>query len=71
MLVAPTPEEIQQRYGISPAQSEAAAGDVNWNDWLQDFEPWDGGPRRSRATMIYTSGTTGHPESSSASARDT
>lgn len=62
LLVVPTPGEIQKRYGISQAQSEVAAGDTRWDDWLQDFEPWVGAPKRSRATMIYTSGTTGHPK---------
>ena len=32
---------------------------LEWNGWLEAIAPWDGPPRRSRATMIYTSGTTG------------
>jgi long-chain acyl-CoA synthetase len=62
VLVVPTPPEVQSRYGIAPELATPAAGDTVWDDWLAGFEPWDGPPKRSRATMIYTSGTTGHPK---------
>ena len=62
LLVVPTPPEVQQRYGISDALTQPLAGDLRWDDWCAGFEPWDGPPKRSRATMIYTSGTTGHPK---------
>ena len=62
LLVVPTPPEVQQRYGISKEQALAQPGDTLWPEWCASFEPWDGAPKRSRATMIYTSGTTGHPK---------
>lgn len=62
LLVAPTPPEVQQRYGIPDEQTQPARGETNWSDWCAGFEPWDSPPKRSRATMIYTSGTTGHPK---------
>jgi len=62
VLVVPTPPEVQQRYGIAAESAQPAASDTVWPDWCAGFEPWDGPPRRSRATMIYTSGTTGHPK---------
>ena len=62
VLVAPTPPEVAQRYGIAPEATQAAAGDASWPRWLEGHEPWAGPPLRSRATMIYTSGTTGHPK---------
>lgn len=62
VLVVPTPPEVQQRYGISADLARPAPGDTVWGDWCAGFEPWDGPPKRSRATMIYTSGTTGNPK---------
>jgi long-chain acyl-CoA synthetase len=62
LLVVPTPPEVLERYKVAPGTSEPLAGDVVWPHWLAGFEPWDGPPKRSRATMIYTSGTTGHPK---------
>jgi long-chain acyl-CoA synthetase len=62
VFVVPTPPQICQRYGIAPALAQAAPGDTIWADWCDGFEPWNGAPKRSRATMIYTSGTTGHPK---------
>ncbi|GAP38135.1 acyl-CoA synthetase [Piscinibacter sakaiensis] len=62
VLVVQTPPEVQARYGISPDLAAPRDGDVAWDEWLSGFEPWDGPPKRSRATMIYTSGTTGHPK---------
>ncbi len=62
LLVVPTPPEVQQRYGITQDDAEPAAGDIEWQTWSEDFEPWEAPPKRSRATMIYTSGTTGHPK---------
>jgi long-chain acyl-CoA synthetase len=62
LLVVPTPPEVQQRYGISEALAQPQPGDLRWDDWCAGFSPWDGPPKRSRATMIYTSGTTGHPK---------
>lgn len=61
-LVAPTPPEIARRYALDDAACAPRAGDAAWPQWLAGFEPWNGPPMRSRATMIYTSGTTGHPK---------
>ncbi len=62
VLVVPTPPEVQRSYGLTAEACRPAAGAVVWPDWLAGFEPWQGAPRRSRATMIYTSGTTGRPK---------
>jgi len=62
LLLVPTPPEVQSRYGTAADIAAPLPGDAVWGDWLADFEPWDGPPKRSRATMIYTSGTTGHPK---------
>ncbi|AYH43558.1 acyl-CoA synthetase [Azoarcus sp. DN11] len=62
IFVVPTPQEVQDRYGIGADAARPAAGDTIWSDWCDEFAPWDQAPKRSRATMIYTSGTTGHPK---------
>ena len=62
VLVVPTPPELQSRYAIASEVAAALPGDTVWGDWLAGFAPWDGPPKRSRATMIYTSGTTGQPK---------
>lgn len=62
VLVAPTPPEVQRRYGIADALAAPVAGDRVWQAWCEGFAPWEQPPKRSRATMIYTSGTTGHPK---------
>ena len=62
ILVVPTPHEIVDRYALDTQTLIAASSDELWPQWLCNFEPWDGPPMRTRATMIYTSGTTGHPK---------
>ena len=62
ILVVPTPHEIVDRYALDAQTLIAASSDELWPQWLCNFEPWDGPPMRTRATMIYTSGTTGHPK---------
>ncbi len=62
VLVVPTPSQIQKRYHISHEQAQPAPGEITWNTWCDSFLPWQGAPKRNRATMIYTSGTTGHPK---------
>ncbi len=62
VLVVPTPPALQQSFRIEPKAAVPHAGDQVWMDWADAYEPWDGPPRRARATMIYTSGTTGHPK---------
>jgi long-chain acyl-CoA synthetase len=62
VLVVPTPAEIARRYGLSDERCAPRPEDVVWPSWLARFDPWNGPPMRSRATMIYTSGTTGHPK---------
>ena len=62
ILVVPTPHEIVDRYALDTQTLIAASSDELWPQWLCNFEPLDGPPMRTRATMIYTSGTTGHPK---------
>jgi len=62
VLVAKTPPEIADAYGIARERCAPAAGALNWDDWLRRFAPWDAPPAASRGNMIYTSGTTGRPK---------
>jgi long-chain acyl-CoA synthetase len=62
VLVAPTPPEIAQAYGVAPEACAAPKGAINWSAWLEGFPPYEAPPRPPPGTIIYTSGTTGHPK---------
>ncbi|MDO9439065.1 acyl-CoA synthetase [Hydrogenophaga sp.] len=62
LVTVPTPPAIVEAFGVDPALTQAAAGELSWPTWRDSFKPWDQPARRSRATMIYTSGTTGRPK---------
>lgn len=62
VLVASTPQEIVEAYGLDPAAAAVPAGAVNWEQWLQSHEPLEQHTPRSRIAVIYTSGTTGRPK---------
>lgn len=62
LRVVPTPPEAASRFAVAQALQQPLAGEVVWSRWISGFEPWDGPPPRTRASMIYTSGTTGHPK---------
>lgn len=62
VLTVATPPEVCESFKVSAADAAPAPGATEWQAWCDGFEPWDGAPRRMRATMIYTSGTTGHPK---------
>ena len=62
ILVAPTPPELQESYGLAADQCDVAEGQINWSTWLEQFEPSDEPPAAERSPMIYTSGTTGRPK---------
>jgi len=62
VITVPTPPEAKRSFGLSDEAVALPADSLEWNAWLEACEPWDGPPRRSRATMIYTSGTTGRPK---------
>ncbi|MEZ2298426.1 acyl-CoA synthetase [Variovorax sp. RCC_210] len=59
VITVPTPPEAVRAFSLAEAVTQVPADATEWNAWLEAFAPWDGPPRRSRATMIYTSGTTG------------
>ncbi|MDX1383482.1 MAG: acyl-CoA synthetase [Thermoanaerobaculia bacterium] len=62
VLVAATPPEVRQAYGIAAEAAEVAPADEAWDAWR------DAQPQRPAAappppsSMIYTSGTTGNPK---------
>ena len=60
VLVVPTPPEIAEAYGITPATTPP--GMLDWSDWLAGFAPYAGPPSTAGGTVIYTSGTTGRPK---------
>jgi long-chain acyl-CoA synthetase len=60
-ILVPTPEEVLQAY---PAVAGVVQSDpdLEWDSWLQRFEPWQAGPVPIVGPMFYTSGTTGRPK---------
>jgi long-chain acyl-CoA synthetase len=60
VLVVATPPEIAQAYGIDPAP--VPPGMLDWETWLEGFEPYAEPVSDGPGTIIYTSGTTGHPK---------
>ena len=60
VLVVPTPPEIAEGYGITPAATPP--GMLDWSEWLSGFEPYTGEPSAGGGTVIYTAGTTGRPK---------
>ena len=62
MLVAATPPELAEAFGLSPQQCRVPDGATNWDEWIAGFEPWSGEPTGASVSMIYTSGTTGKPK---------
>jgi long-chain acyl-CoA synthetase len=62
VLVVTTPPEIANAYGIDAANCDVLAGTIDWNAWLEGFQPYAGPTQAAPGTIIYTSGTTGHPK---------
>lgn len=62
VLVAETPPEIAEAYGLTPEQTEVPAGHTAWSDWLMGFPPLPPREVASPGAMIYTGGTTGRPK---------
>lgn len=62
VLVATTPPEVVQAYGIAGADAAVPSGASDWDAMLDAAEPWTEARRPSPAAMIYTSGTTGKPK---------
>jgi long-chain acyl-CoA synthetase len=62
VIVAVTPEEIRDAYGIDPRRCEVPADRTNWDAWRDAQAPIDPGPLGPPTTIIYTSGTTGNPK---------
>jgi long-chain acyl-CoA synthetase len=61
-FVVPTPPEIAEAYGISPAQCGVPDGEQAWQEWITGFEPHPPREIPPPSSMMYTSGTTGHPK---------
>lgn len=66
ILIVATPVELVSLYRLDPEECAASAvgvsGDevvLDWESWLNGYEPFDGPRVQAPAGMIYTSGTTG------------
>jgi long-chain acyl-CoA synthetase len=62
VLVAATPPEVADAYGVPLERRSVPAGMVDWSAWLEGFEPSAGDGAGAPGTIIYTSGTTGRPK---------
>jgi long-chain acyl-CoA synthetase len=62
VLVAETPPEIRDAYGLASADCLIPRGMIAWEVWRDQHPPLPSEPIAMPSTMIYTSGTTGHPK---------
>ena len=62
VLVVATPPEVAAAYGIDAESAAVPGGELDWDEWVAQFDEWTHPPRDSPGAMIYTSGTTGRPK---------
>ena len=62
VLVAETPRELREAYGVDDAAATIPAGAVAWDRWLVQWPPQANALGTSPGAMTYTSGTTGRPK---------
>ncbi len=62
VVLAETPEEIRQAYGLADRDPVDPEGRPGWADWIAGHDPWEAEEGVTRGSMIYTSGTTGWPK---------
>jgi len=60
VIMVPTPGDVRESYGL--AEGALPTGTLEWNAWLNGFEPHTATPLPSLGSMLYTSGTTGQPK---------
>jgi long-chain acyl-CoA synthetase len=62
VIVVPTSPEAKRHYRIPEEVAEVPEGQVDWNTWCTQWEPWDQAAKLTRGSIVYTSGTTGYPK---------
>ncbi len=62
VLVAPTPPEIAEAYGIAEGVRRTPPGRLDWNLWIDGQAPAADVAEGAPPPVIYTSGTTGRPK---------
>jgi long-chain acyl-CoA synthetase len=62
VIVVPTSPEAKRHYRIPDAVAEVPEGQIDWNTWCTQWEPWDQAAKLTRGSIVYTSGTTGYPK---------
>ena len=62
VLAVPTPPELASAYRIGPGACEVSSDALDWNRWLESFEPIVNPADPLGTLMLYTSGTTGRPK---------
>jgi long-chain acyl-CoA synthetase len=62
ILVAQTPPEIRQAYGLEAGEEEVPSGMTDWAPWRDLHDPLPCATLPLPRTIIYTSGTTGRPK---------
>lgn len=62
VLVAATPPEVAEAYGVTAAECVVSPRAVEWENWRDRQQPVPPRAGDAPATIIYTSGTTGHPK---------
>ena len=62
VLVAATPPEVREAYGIGDTDGAPPPGIADWDEWVEGQDPTTAPPKPAPVSMIYTSGTTGKPK---------
>ena len=62
VLVAETPPELAEAYGVAAEDAKVPEGCIDWNSWLESKPRFTSGPAEPPGSIIYTSGTTGFPK---------
>ena len=62
VVVVKTPPELARAYDIATVSCAVPPSRVDWDAWIEQYQPWPQPARQAPNTIMYTSGTTGRPK---------